>query len=68
MKIYINNSEYDFAAEAEPTVAKLVEMERIPEQGTAITVNNKVVRKQFWPTTILAPGDKLTVVNIAFGG
>lgn len=68
MKIYLNDREIEFASEAEPTVAKLAELHDIKPQGTAIAVNNKVVRKQFWGTTLLASGDKVSVVKIAFGG
>ncbi len=68
MKIYLNDKEIEFMGYAEPTVESLVRQEEINPQGTAIAVNDRIVRKTSWASTLLNPGDKVTVVKIAFGG
>lgn len=68
MKIYLNDKIIEFACEAEPTVSRLAEQENIGLRGVALALNDKVVRKNMWDTTLLKEGDKVTVVKIAFGG
>lgn len=50
------------------TIADLVKWKEIPSQGTAIAVNNKLVKQELWPVTNLKENDLVTVISAAFGG
>lgn len=67
MKIYINDIEKNFPNPA-LTLAELMKLENPETRGIAVAINNKVVRKTTWDTTLLTEGDRLTVIKIAFGG
>lgn len=67
MNIKVNNRDY-YSPEPTLTVAQLAEELGLPPSGMAIAVNNKVVRKTSWPTTMLAAGDAVTVITAVCGG
>lgn len=50
------------------TVADLVKWKEIPSQGTAIAVNNKLIKQDKWSITNLKDEDQITVISAAFGG
>ena len=50
------------------TVADLVKWKEIPSQGTAIAVNNKLIKQDKWSITNLKDQDQITVISAAFGG
>lgn len=50
------------------TVADLVKWKEIPSQGTAIAVNNKLIKQEKWSITKLNDQDQITVISAAFGG
>lgn len=58
----------DYSLPEGSTVAQLAAALNIPEKGTAIAVNNKIVLKQDWATTTLADSDNVTVISAAYGG
>ncbi len=67
MKLKINNSLEEISLE-NPNISQLLEAKQIPLAGTAVAVNNKLVRHTDWETTILNEGDELTIISAAFGG
>lgn len=50
------------------TIADLVNWKNIPSQGTAIAINDKLVRQNMWSVTNLKENDRITVISAAFGG
>lgn len=67
MKILLNQKEVTVDS-PETTVAKLVELKQLPSFGVAIAVNNKVVRKADWGSTVLHEGDNITLISAVCGG
>lgn len=67
MNIYIN----DQLTEIDPisiTVADLLKMRDVKTDGTAVAINNRLVRNLKWDSTILNEGDRVTIISAAFGG
>lgn len=50
------------------SVENLVEWKGIKKQGTAIAVNDIIVRKNDWELTKLHELDRVTIISAAFGG
>lgn len=50
------------------TVSDLVKWKNIPAQGTAIAVNDKLIRQQQWDQVKLSDGEQITVISAAYGG
>lgn len=50
------------------TVSELLEYLSIPEGGTAIAVNNQIVRASNRPTAMVKSGDRITIITAAYGG
>ena len=50
------------------TVANLVAWRNIKPHGTAIALNDKIVKKENWELTKLSELDRITVISAAFGG
>ncbi len=67
MKLIVNNKEY-LTDSNELTVAGLLKEIQSQTAGVAVAVNNKVVRKVAWDTTMLADGDNITVITAVCGG
>lgn len=67
MKIYINNKPEEISLD-NPTLQELLFLKNIPASGTAIAVNNKLVRHTDWTNTVVNPEDSLTIISAAFGG
>ncbi|MDE6340641.1 MAG: MoaD/ThiS family protein [Muribaculaceae bacterium] len=47
---------------------ELLEWKRIPTGGTAVAVNNKVVKHENWPLTTFNDGDNVVMISAAVGG
>lgn len=67
MKIFINNQLVELPA-GEMTVAELIAWRNIPSGGTAITLNDRIVRLSDRESTKLSDGDRIVVISAAFGG
>ncbi len=50
------------------TVATLLDEMNVPEKGTAVAVNNRMVRRDDWTGHKLADGDKVLLIKAAYGG
>ncbi len=66
MKITVNNKETETAAGN--TVANLAEQLKLPVQGVAVSVNNRMVPRTQWSEWILQPNDSLVIIRAACGG
>lgn len=67
MKIYLNNELIDLGSDS-VTVEDLVNLQRIPSNGTAIALNNKIVPRSKWAVTRLNESDRVVAISAAFGG
>lgn len=66
MKVYINHSPVE--AEAGISLSALLGSQGISTDGTAAAVDNKVVPRTDWGSTILREGAKVTVIRAVCGG
>ena len=50
------------------TLEDLAKLKKIPLQGSAIALNDKLIKKEQWSVTPLKDFDRITVITAAFGG
>ena len=50
------------------TIKDLMDWKNIPAQGTAVAVNDKLVKQDLWDVTHLNELDQVTVISGAYGG
>jgi sulfur carrier protein len=50
------------------TVADLAQINNLGQTGTAIAVNNALVRRAVWQSTPLKDGDDIVIIKAAYGG
>lgn len=67
MKVFLNDNIVDLPDEY-MTIADLIKWKNIPSQGTAIALNNKLIKQDKWSVTDLHVNDHITVISAAFGG
>lgn len=67
MKITVNNSP-KIIDEQYVTVSRLLEILGVKENGTAVAVNERLIRKDDRPATSVSDGDAITIITAAFGG
>lgn len=67
MNILING-EIAFIDLPEATIEKLLELRGVRPAGTAVAVNNKLVKKENWALQMIHDGDAITIISGAFGG
>ena len=67
MTIYLNNElvklPNDFM-----TVKDLLDWKKIGTQGTAVAIDNHLIRKETWGARQLKDMDNITIISAAFGG
>lgn len=66
MKIQVNNKETEFPAGA--TVSLLAARFDLPDKGTAIAVNNRLVPHIQWESYPLVENDSVVIIKAACGG
>ncbi len=67
MRITINNKPADISNDY-MTLAELLEERGVKSGGTAVALNNRIVKHENWEITRLNDGDSLTIISAAFGG
>ena len=50
------------------TLADLAQLKQVPPQGSAIALNDKLIKRDAWSVTPLNENDRVTVISAAFGG
>lgn len=50
------------------TLEEFANWKNIPMQGTAIAINDKLIKHDLWKVTPLHDMDRITVITAAFGG
>ncbi len=64
--VQINGQGRDVADKVK--LSELVNELSLAPERVAIELNQKVVRRDLWPTTILADGDRIEIVHFVGGG
>ena len=67
MKLFVNQKEFHTDSDR-LTVSELLNEIQSHKPGVAVAVNDKVVRKVNWNSTLLAEGDQITVITAVCGG
>lgn len=67
MDIFFNNVLTKLPNET-MTVKELAVWKNIPLQGSAIAINDKLIKHDKWAVTGLSDHDRVTVITAAFGG
>lgn len=67
MKIQLNNQLLELPVEV-TTAASLIKWKGFPADGTALAINNRLIRRAMWASAQLQEGDRVTVISAAFGG
>ncbi|MEG1586435.1 MAG: sulfur carrier protein ThiS [Bacteroidales bacterium] len=61
MKVFLNHQEIYVGSRV--TLRDLLAGQSITQDGVAVAVNNRVIAKDEWHETMLADGDKVTVIS-----
>lgn len=67
MEITVNRKVYTFDCSEMP-LSEVLDTCNIATTGIAVAVNNKIIRRADWSTTVIADGDALTVITAVCGG
>lgn len=67
MRITINNQDIDLSSDY-LTIAELMKERGVKAGGTAVALNNKIVKHENWEIIRLQDGDSVTIISAAFGG
>lgn len=67
MNIYINNQLKEVSNQ-KMSLKDLAISEKINMQGTAIAINDKLIKQALWETTMVKENDNITIISAAFGG
>ncbi len=67
MKIIVNNRP-EMLPDSELTISEFIEMKGIKRGGTAISLNDNIVRQADWNNTYINDGDRVVIISAAFGG
>jgi thiamine biosynthesis protein ThiS len=66
LQVQINGEVREVADELK--LSDLISELSLAPERVAIELNQKVVRRNFWPATILADGDRIEIVHFVGGG
>ncbi|MEG1617020.1 MAG: sulfur carrier protein ThiS [Bacteroidales bacterium] len=66
MKVFLNHQEIFVGSRV--TLRDLLAGQSITPEGVAVAVNNRVIVKDEWHDTMLADGDKVTVISASTVG
>lgn len=67
MYITLNNETLQLP-EDNMTVSDVLQWQNRPDGGTAVAINNRLVRNTLWDSTKLQDGDNMVIISAAFGG
>ena len=67
MTIFYNDQNIQLPSE-NMTLTDLAEWKQIPQQGSAIALNDKLIKRDQWSVTYLKDLDIVTVITAAYGG
>lgn len=50
------------------TISDLISWKKVPSQGTAVAINDKLVKQDQWSVTPIKEMDHITIISAAYGG
>lgn len=65
MKVTINNKESDTSA---LNVRQLAQELQLPATGVAVAINNEIVHRDMWETTLIREGADIVIIKAFSGG
>lgn len=65
MKVTINNKESDISA---LNVRQLAQELQLPATGVAVAINNEIVHRDMWETTLIREGADIVIIKAFSGG
>lgn len=68
MNITLNNQVISIDDAPGMSLAHILELQKIPQRGVGVALNNKVVPHQDWSSTSVHEGDSITVIRAICGG
>ena len=66
MKVLVNNKETELLNGN--SIADLAQQLKLPQQGVAIALHNRMIPRAQWAEQILQPNDSLVIIKAAWGG
>ncbi|WP_300726781.1 sulfur carrier protein ThiS [uncultured Bacteroides sp.] len=66
MKVLVNNKETELLNGN--SIADLAQQLKLPQQGVAIALHNRMIPRAQWAEQILQPNDCLVIIKAACGG
>ncbi len=66
MKVLVNNKETELLNGN--SIADLAQQLKLPQQGVAIALHNRMIPRAQWAEQILQPNDSLVIIKAACGG
>lgn len=66
MIVSVNDKPVEVAAGS--NVEQLLQTMDIRSRGTAVAVNDKIVKRDNWSETTLCEGDSILIISAAYGG
>lgn len=67
MTIFVNEQQHSFT-DRSLSVADLLRRLNIPEAGTAVAREGRLIKRGDWEETPLADADRITLISAAYGG
>lgn len=67
MTIFLNNNPISLPEE-NMNVNDLVKWKQIPDLGTAVAINDVLIKREKWSVTQLKDMDRVTVISASYGG
>ena len=66
MKVQVNNKEVEI--DSASTLTQLITQLKLPSQGLAVAINNKMIPRTEWECFSLQENDNLVIIKAACGG
>ncbi len=66
MKVFLNKQSYDIAENV--SLQQFIDTLGIDTRNTAVAINNRLIVRNLWGTTILHDEDNITIIVAAYGG
>ena len=67
MRIILNNTPLNLPDDF-MTIEQLLQWKNINPAGTAVAINNKIIKKDIWDTVKFENNDSVTIISAAYGG
>lgn len=68
MQVFINNEIHQFEQENLNLEIILQQINILDSKGIAIAINNKIISKTLWSSTLLQNNDRITLIRATQGG